>query len=118
MTPGRHALTRIRDAIVAYLQRWQHVISSKAFCATGSLGDDSLKRHPSGDDSEHPLLAELKRKDDMALVHFMEAQTCTPDAPHGPSPTTATSTCRQERGRHGCYREVCSGIGWKKRHDL
>jgi hypothetical protein len=33
---GRHALTQIRDAIVAYLQRWQHVISSKAFYTLAS----------------------------------------------------------------------------------
>ena len=39
--PDRHALSKIRDAIVAHPQRWQHVISSKAFRATGSLGGDS-----------------------------------------------------------------------------
>ena len=65
--PDRHALTKIRDAIVAHPQRWQHVISSKAFRATGCLGGDSLKRHPSGYDPEHPLLADLKRKDYIAL---------------------------------------------------
>jgi hypothetical protein len=33
-------------------------------------------------DPEHPLLAELRRKDDMVLAHFMEAQSCAPDFPH------------------------------------
>jgi hypothetical protein len=37
---------------------------------------------PSGYDSEHPLLPELKCKDAGALAHFTEAQTCVPDFPH------------------------------------
>jgi uncharacterized protein (TIGR02453 family) len=80
--PDRHALTKIRDAIVAYPQRWQRVISSKAFHATGSLGGDALKRHPSGYDPAHPLLADLKRKDYIALAHFTEEQACAPDFLH------------------------------------
>ena len=80
--PDRHALTKIRDAIVAYPQRWQRVISSKAFHATGSLGGNALKRHPSGYAPEHPLLADLKRKDYIALAHFTEEQACAPDFPH------------------------------------
>jgi len=77
--PDSHALPKIHDAIKAHPQRWQRVISSKAFRATGRLGGDSLKRHPSGYDPEHPLLADLKRKDYIALAHFTEAQACAPD---------------------------------------
>ena len=80
--PDRLALAKIRDAIVAQPQRWQRVISSKAFRATGALGGDALKRHPSGYDPEHPLLADLKRKDYIALAHFTEAQACAPDFLH------------------------------------
>lgn len=80
--PDRHALTKIRDAIVAHPRRWQRVISSKAFRATGSLGGDALQRHPSGYDPEHPLLADLKRKDYIALAHFTEEQACAPDFLH------------------------------------
>ena len=80
--PDRHALTKIRDAIVAYPRRWQRVISSNAFHITGSLGGDALKRHPSGYDPEHPLLADLKRKDYIVLAHFTEEQACAPDFLH------------------------------------
>jgi uncharacterized protein (TIGR02453 family) len=77
--PDRQALTKIRDAIVAQPQRWQRMISSKAFRAIGTLGGDSLKRHPRGYDPEHPLLTDLKRKDYVALAHFTEAQACAAD---------------------------------------
>ena len=77
--PDRQALTKIRDAIVAHPQRWQRIISSQAFRATGTLGGDSLQRHPSGYDPEHPLLTDLKRKDYIALAHFTETQACAPD---------------------------------------
>jgi len=87
--PDRHALTKIRDAIVAQPQRWQQVISSKAFRATGSLGGDSLKRHPSGYDPGHPLMVDLKRKDYIAHAHFTEEQACAPDFLH-----VFTETCR------------------------
>jgi uncharacterized protein (TIGR02453 family) len=87
--PDRRALTKIRDAIVAYPQRWQRVISSRAFCATGALGGDSLTRHPSGYDPVHPLLADLKRKDYIALAHFTEKQACAPDFLH-----VFVETCR------------------------
>ena len=80
--PDRPALTKIRDAIVAQPQHWQRVISSKAFRAIGSLGGDALKRHPSGYDPQHPLLADLKRKDYIAHAHFTEAQACAPDFLH------------------------------------
>jgi uncharacterized protein (TIGR02453 family) len=76
--PDRHTLTKIRDAIVAHPQHWQRIISSKAFRATGALDGDSLIRHPSGYDPEHPLLADLKRKDYIALAHFTEEQACAP----------------------------------------
>jgi uncharacterized protein (TIGR02453 family) len=76
--PDRHALTKIRDAIVARPRHWQRIISSKAFHATGALDGDSLTRPPSGYDPAHPLLADLKRKDYIALAHFTEAQACAP----------------------------------------
>ena len=87
--PDRHALSKIRDAIVAHPQRWQRIISSKAFRATGTLDGDALTRHPSGYDPAHPLLADLKRKDYVALAHFTEEQACTPDFLH-----VFTETCR------------------------
>jgi uncharacterized protein (TIGR02453 family) len=77
--PDGHTFTKIRNAIVEHPQRWQHVISSEAFRATGSLGGDALKRHPSGYDPAHPLLADLKRKDDIAQAHCTAEQACAPD---------------------------------------
>jgi uncharacterized protein (TIGR02453 family) len=80
--PDRHALTKIRDAIVARPRHWQRIISSKAFHATGALDGDSLTRPPSGYDPAHPLLADLKRKDSIALAHFTETQACAPSFLH------------------------------------
>jgi uncharacterized protein (TIGR02453 family) len=77
--PGGQALNKIRDAIVEHPKRWQQIISSRAFCATGSLGGDALKRPPSGYDPGHPLITDLKRKDFIAIAHFTEEQASAPD---------------------------------------
>ena len=68
---------KIRDAIVARPRHWQRIISSKAFHATGALDGDS-HRPPSGYDPAHPLLADLKRKDYIALARFTEHKPVRP----------------------------------------
>ena len=87
--PGGRALAKIRDAIVEHPERWQQVISSRAFRAAGSLGGDALKRHPNGYDPAHPLIEDLKRKDYIALAHFTEEQAYAPDFMD-----VFTTTCR------------------------
>lgn len=77
--PDRHALTKIRDAIVDYPKRWQQVTSTPAIRAAGGLGGDSLKRPPNGYDPEHALIRDLKRKDFLARALFTDEQTCAPD---------------------------------------
>lgn len=77
--PSGSALTKIRDAIVEHPKAWQRVISSKDFCAIGSLGGDSLKRPPKGYEPDHPLIEDLKRKDFIAHANFTEEQPCAPD---------------------------------------
>ena len=77
--PSGHALTRIRDAIVDHPKAWQQATSSKAFRAIGSLGGDALKRPPKGYEPDHPLMADLKRKDFFAHADFTEAQACAPE---------------------------------------
>jgi uncharacterized protein (TIGR02453 family) len=77
--PGGSALTQIRDAIVDNPKGWQHATSSRAFRATGNLGGESLKRPPKGYAPEHPMIADLKRKDFIAHADFTEEQVCAPD---------------------------------------
>jgi len=77
--PSGSVLTKIRDAIVDNPKGWQQATSSKAFRAIGSLGGDSLKRPPKGYEPDHPMMADLKRKDFIAHADFTEEQACAPD---------------------------------------
>jgi uncharacterized protein (TIGR02453 family) len=87
--PDAAALAKIRDAIVESPQRWQEIMASPAFRATGALGGEALKRAPQGYDPEHPLIADLKRKDYIAVAHFTEEQACAPEFM-----TVFTQTCQ------------------------
>ena len=69
---GTHS--RIRDAIVAHPQPLaaRHLV--QGLLRHWLWRGRSLQRHPSGYDPEHPLLADLKRKDYIALARFTEEQ--------------------------------------------
>jgi len=77
--PETKTLGKIRDAIVEHPNRWQEIISDKAFSTTYELGGDSLKRAPKGYDPDHPLIEDLKRKDFIASTPFSEEDACAPD---------------------------------------
>lgn len=82
----------VRDPMLRFIgdfrpHLWQ--ISPRFVAAKGTSGGDSLTRHPSGYDPKHPLLADLKRKDYIALAHFTQEQACAPDFLH-----VFTETCR------------------------
>lgn len=69
--PDAPALQAIREGIVEKPSEWESVV--------GALGDfqqwgESLKKAPKGFDPGHPLLAELKRKDHVAVKRLTREQ--------------------------------------------
>lgn len=70
--PEAANLARVRDAIVAWPQRWQEARQC------GTLEGESLKRPPRGYDPEHAYGEDLKRKDFVTMTTFTEEQACDP----------------------------------------
>jgi uncharacterized protein (TIGR02453 family) len=61
--PEPAALKGIRQAIVKQPKQWQEITSGRDFRSTCGLGGESLQRPPAGFDPNHPLIADIKRKD-------------------------------------------------------
>ena len=74
--PEPSPLKQIRDAIVANPQRWQKITSGKEFGSSCGMFGDSLKRPPVGYDPDHPLIADLKRKDFAISAALTDTQIC------------------------------------------
>jgi len=77
--PESATLQSIRSAIVHEPARWKRATQSKAFTKHCEIWGESLARPPRGFDPDHPLLADLKRKDFFGLTSFTEKQACQPD---------------------------------------
>jgi uncharacterized protein (DUF2461 family) len=69
----------IRDAIVEEPGAWKRAVTGKTFQSTYELAGDSLSRAPRGLDPEHPLIADLKRKDFIAVAQLTEEDALSPD---------------------------------------
>ena len=76
--PEAASLGKIRDAIVKTPDRWKKTIGEQRFASTFELGGDSLKRPPQGYDPNHPLIADLKRKDFVAGAELTPQDVCSP----------------------------------------
>jgi uncharacterized protein (TIGR02453 family) len=61
--PEPGALKRIRKAIVDDGKVWQRITQGRQFRGSCGMAGESLKRPPSGFDANHPLIADIKRKD-------------------------------------------------------
>ena len=61
--PEPDALRKIRGAIAADPKRWKQATSAKQLGAGCTTGGESLQRPPRGYDPDHPLIADIKRKD-------------------------------------------------------
>ena len=68
--PDAPALGRIRTAIAENSAAWIKVSRDKKFSKTYELAGDSLANAPRGYAKDHPLLADLKRKDFIAIAGF------------------------------------------------
>ena len=77
--PDSRSLAKIRNAIVEHPTQWKRVKSLKTLRAAGEFGGESLKRPPTGYDPNHPLVADLKRKDFLVRAQLTEADACAPD---------------------------------------
>lgn len=70
--PDAETLRAIRTAIASDGARWQAILRDPAFNGRFRLGGDALKRPPAGFDPEHPLIADLKRKDFIAITDLTQ----------------------------------------------
>ena len=77
--PPPAALTRIRDAIVADPRRWRRVTGDGEFRSSCGMRGESLKRAPAGYAPDHPLIADLKRKDFITSAPLTDEEVCAPD---------------------------------------
>ncbi len=77
--PESDALGKIRDLIAAQPERWCGVRDDASFAANWTLAGDSLTRPPRGYAADHPSIADLKRKDFIALAHLSRKQVTSAD---------------------------------------
>lgn len=71
--PASDALKAIRQRIDARPGEWQRARDDQSFSRRFELSGESLTRAPRGFDPAHPLLADLKRKDFIAIQEFSHA---------------------------------------------
>lgn len=77
--PPSDALARIRTAIDEQPERWIKARDDAAFARWFTLTGDTLKSAPRGFDRAHPLIADLKRKDFIAIAQLPAALIEQPD---------------------------------------
>ncbi|HEC29965.1 MAG TPA: DUF2461 domain-containing protein [Gammaproteobacteria bacterium] len=70
--PDSAALGKIRDAIVEKGDTWKKVSRDKGFNGKYGLSGETLVNSPRGYPRDHPLLADLKRKDFIAISEITE----------------------------------------------
>jgi uncharacterized protein (TIGR02453 family) len=77
--PDGSALAKIRDGIVADAARWKRITRPAALGDGIELAGEVLKRPPRGYDPDHPLVADLRRKDFVAVANLDEDAACSAD---------------------------------------
>ncbi|MEQ9570375.1 MAG: TIGR02453 family protein [Longimicrobiales bacterium] len=76
--PASAPLRAIRTALTEAPERWRIAVASLGSGGL-SLAGDSLIRMPRGFDAEHPLAADLKRKDFIAVAELARDRVVSPD---------------------------------------
>jgi uncharacterized protein (TIGR02453 family) len=79
--PDAPALQRIRAYIDEHREAWQAVVDDPALTARFGRMGDALSRAPRGYPADHPLLAELKRKDHVVSTDLAREALLSPDLP-------------------------------------
>lgn len=77
--PETRVAYEIRERIDDDQAGWRKATTSKKFAATFALVGDSLVRPPRGYDADHPLIADLKRKDFIASTTLTHKQVTGQD---------------------------------------
>ena len=72
--PDADSLRAIRSAIDSGPKNWKRVSTGKEFRSIWEPAGDSLKRPPRGYEENHPAIADLKRKDHIALSKLTQAE--------------------------------------------
>ncbi len=72
--PDSRTLSRIRDTIVEKSDVWVKTRDDKNFNKHFTLEGDALKNAPRGYAKDHPLIADLKRKDFIAIANISEKE--------------------------------------------
>jgi len=66
--PDSDALGKVRDLVAKKPEQWFAARDDKQFTAQWALWGDSLTRPPRGYDANHPAIADIKRKDFVAIA--------------------------------------------------
>jgi len=77
--PDGKALSKIREAIITQPEAWIHASTNDGFRQVYTLGGESLKNPPRGFDPDHPLIADLKRKDFVVSAPLTVEAVCAPN---------------------------------------
>jgi len=72
--PDSPTLGKIRDAIVEQPSQWLDARDYEPFAEMYALSGDALKTWPRGYDRDHPLIADLRRKDFIGISTFDSEQ--------------------------------------------
>jgi len=76
--PDSQALAKIRLAIDAHSSQWKRACQGKTFRQRFQQSGECLKRPPRGYSAAHPLLADLRRKDHIAICPLEHDSLLTP----------------------------------------
>jgi uncharacterized protein (TIGR02453 family) len=68
--PAPDALRGIRERIAEKPGEWERVRDDKTFRRHFKLGGEALTRPPRGFDKEHPQIADIRRKDFIAIKNM------------------------------------------------
>ena len=80
--PDSTALGKIRAAIVENSDAWIKARDTKAFCERFALAGESLSTAPRGYAKDHPLLADLRRKDFIGMAQLSDAEILSVKLPN------------------------------------
>ncbi len=77
--PALALRNQVVAAIAAKADEWQSITGTKEFKKLFKFGGEALQRVPKPYGEDHPLAADLKRKDFIAVAQLTEAQVCAKD---------------------------------------
>jgi len=76
--PQPTTLKRLRDFMIDNPRSWTRLTTARAFAKHFELSGETLSRPPRGYPPDHPLIADLKRKDLVASSELTEADVLSP----------------------------------------